>query len=146
MTASFSSGTDASPEHAPPEVEVDVGGAFTDFVVATEVGLEVRRVPTTDPQRRAVSVGIGRLDLYDLTLAHPLLLVPTVRRHGASGHISADHMKQHPVAQPADLRGAVEQGHHRAGASRNASRGAPHGGSSRLTSSEKRRRKFVPLP
>ncbi|WP_263784420.1 hydantoinase/oxoprolinase family protein [Salinibacter grassmerensis] len=68
MTASSSSGTDAPPEDtpsedAPPEVGVDVGGTFTDFVVATEAGLAVRKVPTTDPQHEAVGVGLSRLDV-----------------------------------------------------------------------------------
>ncbi len=58
MPASGASDTDG-----PSEVGVDVGGTFTDFVVATKAGLEVRKVPTTDPQHEAVGTGLGRLDV-----------------------------------------------------------------------------------
>ena len=46
----------------PPPVGVDVGGTFTDFVVATEDGLQVRKEPTTDPQHEAVVAGLDSLD------------------------------------------------------------------------------------
>ncbi|MCS4158872.1 hydantoinase/oxoprolinase family protein [Salinibacter ruber] len=58
MPASGASDTDG-----PSEVGIDVGGTFTDFVVATGAGLEVRKVPTTDPQHEAVGTGLGRLDV-----------------------------------------------------------------------------------
>ena len=55
--------SDASSTDAPSEVGIDVGGTFTDVVVATEAGLKVRKVPTTDPQHEAVGTGLDRLDV-----------------------------------------------------------------------------------
>jgi N-methylhydantoinase A len=43
-------------------VGVDVGGTFTDVVVATADGLRVHKVPTTEPQHRAVQAGLGALE------------------------------------------------------------------------------------
>jgi N-methylhydantoinase A/oxoprolinase/acetone carboxylase beta subunit len=62
MPASGASDTDG-PSEVGTEVGIDVGGTFTDFVVATGAGLEVRKVPTTDPQHEAVGTGLGRLDV-----------------------------------------------------------------------------------
>ncbi len=48
---------------APSAIGIDVGGTFTDFVVAMEAGLEVHKVPTTTPQHEAVGTGMDRLDV-----------------------------------------------------------------------------------
>ena len=48
---------------ARPEIGVDVGGTFTDFVVATEAGLAAHKVPTTTPQHEAVGRGLDQLDV-----------------------------------------------------------------------------------
>jgi len=49
--------------HTPdPPVGVDVGGTFTDFVVITKEGLQVRKEPTTEPQHEAVADGLEELD------------------------------------------------------------------------------------
>ena len=42
-------------------IGVDVGGTFTDFVVVTDDGLEVRKEPTSQPQHEAVVRGLDRL-------------------------------------------------------------------------------------
>jgi N-methylhydantoinase A len=66
MPASGPSDTDAL-----PEVGVDVGGTFTDFVVATEEGLQVKKVPTTDPQHEAVGTGLTQLEVPSVSpVAH----------------------------------------------------------------------------
>ena len=44
-----------------PTVGVDVGGTFTDVLIATPSGLQVRKVPTTTPQHEAVVAGLDAL-------------------------------------------------------------------------------------
>ena len=49
----MSSSSETASASASP-VGVDVGGTFTDFVVVTTDGLEVRKEPTTEPQHEGV--------------------------------------------------------------------------------------------
>jgi N-methylhydantoinase A len=49
---------DASPPPASRPVGVDVGGTFTDVVVATDDGLRVHKEPTSRPQHEAVVAGL----------------------------------------------------------------------------------------
>ena len=50
-----------SSSDATQPIGVDVGGTFTDFVVVTDDGLEVRKEPTSQPQHEAVVRGLDRL-------------------------------------------------------------------------------------
>jgi len=43
-------------------VGIDVGGTFTDFVVATEDGLQVHKEPTTHPQHEGVVEGLDQVE------------------------------------------------------------------------------------
>src|SRR6056297_3666560 len=62
----------ASSESRPKQrpVGVDVGGTFTDFVVATDAGLHVHKEPTSRPQHEAVVAGLNQLDGADGTVVH----------------------------------------------------------------------------
>jgi len=57
----MSSSSETASASASP-VGVDVGGTFTDFVVVTADGLEVRKEPTTEPQHEGVVRGLDALE------------------------------------------------------------------------------------
>ncbi len=54
-----------------PQVGVDVGGTFTDFVVITSDGIRVHKAPTTpDDQSRAIVAGLSALGIRSADIVH----------------------------------------------------------------------------
>lgn len=70
----------------PPLVGIDVGGTFTDFVVLSNGGLSVHKVPTTpDDQSRAIVAGLDALDVQEADVVHGMTVATNalLERRGA---------------------------------------------------------------
>ncbi|MDI9547012.1 MAG: hydantoinase/oxoprolinase family protein [Chloroflexota bacterium] len=75
-----------SPSSHRPLVGIDVGGTFTDFVVLTDGGLTVHKVPTTPAdQSRAIVAGLDALDVHEADVVHGMTVATNalLERRGA---------------------------------------------------------------
>ena len=63
--------SDSSAPLSATRVGVDVGGTFTDVLTIDDDRVQVRKIPTSDPQHDAVVAGVGALDVpSDATVVH----------------------------------------------------------------------------